>query len=134
MRISDWSSDVCSSDRLVRFRARKAAPERSAGAARSRVRQAFHASTPCPRRATNSSFAITERPSERVRQTRGVIAQRLVDLLPGQSKSPAKIGTPDICTMEPCHAEISSPKVGRSEEHTSELQSLMPSSKAVFFL
>src|SRR3546814_4511281 len=111
MRISDWSSDVCSSDLLdiTSSGARKVGGP-------GRVRAA------CQQRQENSNFS----PKDQRRLTvyrRNVRAERRVDrscqaqhaILPG--------GTP-----------ATPRKSGRSEEHTSELQSLMRISYAVFCL
>src|SRR3546814_1870392 len=100
MRISDWSSDVCSADLFgstpiatAAGRRPMAASRRAAGAART----ASKGSTP---------FSKPRPPSS---------------LPPGLSPTPLQ-------AEDRCHA------FERSEEHTSELQSLMRTSYAVFCL
>src|SRR3546814_8382625 len=116
MRISDWSSDVCSSDLAPRLRAlarrhrrrllrrpRPAAGARRPGRAMSR---AMH----------RSLFArIEAKRDDLVALTRDLIRFPTVNP-PGEAYTPC--------------AEY----LGRSEEHTSELQSLMRNSYAVFCL
>src|SRR3546814_6283380 len=96
MRISDWSSDVCSSDLLFRLVERRVARKaRSYGPRPSSLRMDFQCA------------GLT-----------GVMDSRL----PGASSS------------RPCRSCSCSRNVLRSEEHTSELQSLMRISYAVFCL
>src|SRR3546814_9177057 len=98
MRISDWSSDVCSSDLLAQVAAGKAAVHladdvgrRDGGDARARAQPAAGGDRQLPQR-----FAAPGRPGRR----------------PGPGRT----------------------RAARSEEHTSELQSLMRISYAVFCL
>src|SRR3546814_7133660 len=101
MRISDWSSDVCSSDLPAERAARRLADDAGRGVeARGRRRAAG------PRRAL-------PREAERRRRARGGDHRRL---------------------PRPPHAPPVRYGYGRSEEHTSELQSLMRISYAVFCL
>src|SRR3546814_3234603 len=116
MRISDWSSDVCSSD-LEDLSAHQCiayaygdVPARwtidgrervAAGAFRSDSSEAVH-------RAALSGLGIALLPAVRVRDD--IAAGRLAPVLPDSHIAP------------------------RSEEHTSELQSLMRISSAVFCL
>src|SRR3546814_1823834 len=97
MRISDWSSDVCSSD-LV------------AVEARSSDRFFDHATR------TSACSAGSETPC--------ACARRII--MPAQG---AWVAGPHMLPLRPNTAEAS-----RSEEHTSELQSLMRISYAVFCL
>src|SRR3546814_4539260 len=106
MRISDWSSDVCSSDLL------HAAPKSQDGSVRRNPTCHVRARTP---------------------------AYGRVGLLPRQWRSSSGDGT----TRVACRRRLASPaRCGfltagcrpRSEEHTSELQSLMRISYAVFCL
>src|SRR3546814_8476614 len=99
MRISDWSSDVCSSDLLE-----------------------------------NRTEALAD--SERVRVNNDVILKlRIIDQLSGQisfgfqyrSDTPEEAEHTDTTTRATVVSD-------RSEEHTSELQSLMRTSYAVFCL
>src|SRR3546814_5300285 len=97
MRISDWSSDVCSSDLEI--------VERGRGRAREHPQ----------RIAVEIDHAIGqhEAVAEPPQRIGGVSRARLV---------------------ERHHNRLSSPRTRRSEEHTSELQSLMRISYAVFCL
>src|SRR3546814_1091580 len=109
MRISDWSSDVCSSD-LVDRRARRA-----------EQRQRFRL---CVERV--ETLRLAGRPMSR-------------PAIPGEHHAQArplsigKVAPPDL---EQPHARRAALQIalGRSEEHTSELQSLMRISYAVFCL
>src|SRR3546814_9189067 len=97
MRISDWSSDVCSSDLVPR-------------------------STPASGAASFPGLSILEllfRPGTAVRLTGGSLSASR--MLPRSASSPR----PRARERGPA---------GRSEEHTSELQSLMRISYAVFCL
>src|SRR3546814_4559765 len=98
MRISDWSSDVCSSD--------LSAP-----------------ATPARARARGGGRAGSSRdllPSRRRGTRRGHLAAQLVEHL---------VGVADAASLRVLKAALY-----RSEEHTSELQSLMRISYAVFCL
>src|SRR3546814_6818537 len=111
MRISDWSSDVCSSDlapghaNAASNSAAHAPPPRSAGGSR-RARMGLERRM-CP---ILGASRVTLRP--------GVVARALAPatLRCEDSRAPGE-GAP-----------------GRSEEHTSEIQSLMRLSYAVFCL
>src|SRR3546814_3246816 len=99
MRISDWSSDVCSSD----------------------LRSVKPAGLP----STFSPIAMTG--------NRISVASMLTIGLSGDwptSGTPGKV----ISTPQTSHLAVSSKYLTRSEEHTSELQSLMRISYAVFCL
>src|SRR3546814_1865043 len=104
MRISDWSSDVCSSD-LCRHRhcSRRAGPWRSAS----------EAMRSCARLKMESAAWVTSS------VIRGVLVKPQVHR-----------ACPDPLLVRSCAA----PRCQRSEEHTSELQSLMRISYAVFCL
>src|SRR3546814_7970172 len=102
MRISDWSSDVCSSDLLHRRPHRRDGPDADGHrteAGREGRTPDFHAS----RRSGRSSFG-----GRRGRYPAG-----------GKRRDPRNGADPHL---------------SRSEEHTSELQSLMSISYAVFCL
>src|SRR3546814_1308477 len=104
MRISDWSSDVCSSDR--------AAGHRRLGPAQLAVLESeVAADDPLP-------LDKSDRPDRLARRQHGqpALLQRFVAMIEDRAR-----GT------EACGKE-------RSEEHTSELQSLMRISYAVFCL
>src|SRR3546814_3904669 len=103
MRISDWSSDVCSSDLAPRAStphaaARKRAAPRRARGCHGRARSGAAKN----RRSSSGSFRVTGHPEE-----------------PGG----IRLRRPPAERLD-----------GRSEEHTSELQSLMRISYAVFCL
>src|SRR3546814_10426853 len=99
MRISDWSSDVCSSDLLG-----QSPLVHSAQASGGRS---------CPERLTTGL-------------TRHVAAAE-----PLREEGALRSEFPTACRLL---GEIAVSEVGRSEEHTSELQSLMRISYAVFCL
>src|SRR3546814_6745023 len=119
MRISDWSSDVCSSDLsggtpaiVLKWKANVVLDMAHALASSSRCQP--RAGSPCINR---SAGAMRGSPNAR--------------------SHPADMG-PDVCR---CTRRIwmkrsceSCAETSRSEEHTSELQSLMRSSYAVFCL
>src|SRR3546814_3304896 len=105
MRISDWSSDVCSSDL-------------SCG----RIRRAGEARARCQR--------ARRRPEE----ARGaVVFQENCRFRPGRPGAPAPERRPQSKRPNHVCARQLDPRL-RSEEHTSELQSLMRISYAVFCL
>src|SRR3546814_6566210 len=112
MRISDWSSDVCSSD-LVAHAAAKAAPvgEQVDGLQDAGLAGAVVADKQVQARAGEEGDL-------------GKAAQT-PDLKPGQAHA-GSAGAQQNAR--------SGPGVVRSEEHTSELQSLMRNSYAVFCL
>src|SRR3546814_1803000 len=108
MRISDWSSDVCSSDLCDRPRAR---PDTRA------CHQFFHASRfpePVPG-ATVPARGCGANAVERLRRTRREVFVLQPHVVPR-------------AVVQPLDLRV------RSEEHTSELQSLMRISYAVFCL
>src|SRR3546814_5178000 len=108
MRISDWSSDVCSSDLAA-----------LAGAEAS-VRA----------RALDMSFTQVRAPIG------GRISDRRVDagnLVAGGEGAQATLLT-TINALDPIYFSFDASEALRSEEHTSELQSLMRLSYAVFCL
>src|SRR3546814_3927885 len=104
MRISDWSSDVCSSDLPLRERADKKRPRRSGVSVTRRL---------APLRSA-AQEPVPKAPRRRLR--RRTIAELIVHGNPSRKgQAPAALSC-------------------RSEEHTSELQSLMRISYAVFCL
>src|SRR3546814_6862206 len=111
MRISDWSSDVCSSDLLTR---------QLAG-----TRRAWHSAAPGSTREPD----ILRR--GRYRRLIGPDTARVVDLL-GRALI-QRDRFEDFVIDEHDHQRAAFDRV-RSEEHTSELQSLMRISYAVFCL
>src|SRR3546814_3283203 len=109
MRISDWSSDVCSSDLL----ARNALPC-FRGWARLHLYARSDRPAPARRRLHRSRDARRARDDE----------QEVVTM--------AEHANPDLSPR--VRARVSGARMTRSEEHTSELQSLMRISYAVFCL
>src|SRR3546814_8328852 len=107
MRISDWSSDVCSSDLNVELRARRGL---RVGTARKRMpHRRWPAHGPWPPR-------------------QHLMAVRVHRSCQADDRGPAR--PPPRRTAKRALARA----MGRSEEHTSELQSLMRISYAVFCL
>src|SRR3546814_8078540 len=94
MRISDWSSDVCSSDLLVQYRRRSSC-----------VAKRQHHIGPVPR------------------------GDRIMNLEKFTDRAKGFLQAAQTVAIRMNHQRI-----GRSEEHTSELQSLMRISYAVFCL
>src|SRR3546814_8985410 len=119
MRISDWSSDVCSSDLHHRFAARHL--QRRVNGERQRARFARDVRDKGDRRA---ELADRARETENERREHAGERKRQADR--------AK-GVPAPRAQGPRRA-LQSPVDPRSEEHTSELQSLMRISYAVFCL
>src|SRR3546814_8100257 len=120
MRISDWSSDVCSSDLVAQacHSASKVRMRRGAGrtgeecAARNRARGDASLRTRCRKRRLHRRAARSDR-----RCCHGRGAHRAHGWL-----------------LLPCRRSPSGAAARRSEEHPSELQSLMRISYAVFCL
>src|SRR3546814_10878772 len=117
MRISDWSSDVCSSDLVDEQSSQRLG--RSAGYTVLRKNSAAPATADADRRAGHGLYA-----SGRV----GVPRQRCVDHC-GRTGARSR-----LMGAGPDGAYLWGKPFGRSEEHTSELQSLMRISYAVFCL
>src|SRR3546814_5164948 len=110
MRISDWSSDVCSSDLLERRDAT------DLGALRDyRV---------------ESRNPPQEREAERDRSHPAYLAERWIR----ESGIHAHLADEGGCQAQATFQDLRLPVDVRSEEHTSELQSLMRISYAVFCL
>src|SRR3546814_8920753 len=103
MRISDWGSDVCASDRRGRRRGAVAADLRLCDMVARRT------AAPDPARLRGSA-----------------------PLYPGKGRRERASGAQDPRTHRQGRPQIW--RVARSEEHTSELQSLMRNSYAVFCL
>src|SRR3546814_2104290 len=123
MRISDWSSDVCSSD-LRRWHPRQ---RRRGGRSRHAPRRgAYRYCDRGWRLRVPSALPETRRPppgsAERAANLRADTRGRGGDMGCRADRRPR------LSTLAPCHGQ------SRSEEHTSELQSLMRISYAVFCL
>src|SRR3546814_4678447 len=126
MRISDWSSDVCSSDLLAQ-------------AHQLDLDDAGHVLAAEPAEQDHFIEPVEEfRPEAGTDDFHHLVAGRLVDLLalgPGQILAAEVRGQDDhrVAEIHRAALTIGEPSV-RSEEHTSELQSLMRISYAVFCL
>src|SRR3546814_3138658 len=124
MRISDWSSDVCSSDLPTRHR--RAHFRRGAG------RHPFHRVRTCARRSVPHGCRIPGRRDDLKRSN----FMKTIDISPEEmNKRVARYA--DLVPYGRQHTGTINPEVFeqlRSEEHTSELQSLMRISYAVFCL
>src|SRR3546814_8638111 len=128
MRISDWSSDVCSSDLCVR----RARPRRQPGIDRRAARRIDDDEKGDQRRdeqfgqcgdAHPSASVSYATPSRRHAETRVLRIRHAIVI------GPTPPGTGVIAP-----AWLAEPSKSRSEEHTSELPSLMRISHAVFCL
>src|SRR3546814_9175962 len=114
MRISDWSSDVCSSDLFaLDFHDR-------------RVEEDVH----------QQRHVVLFEGIEQKRQRHPVFFERHIVLEQSRAHSIHDIADHCVYTSFVCHLPIlpGDPFLFRSEEHTSELQSLMRISYAVFCL
>src|SRR3546814_2627619 len=126
MRISDWSSDVCSSD----LRPQPARPSASAAARSTRWKYGLVASAdsageihlpPQPDDATSVPMA----------DAKGTVSSFTVDRLAYSPSPPIVFAVVDFDGGGRLPVELTDVDEDRSEEHTSELQSLMRSSYAV---
>src|SRR3546814_9443710 len=136
MRISDWSSDVCSSDLLAEIQGK----DKQAGVAALLLNARVGAGCIAGRFHGPAQFLLAEignRPSSRF------LAHKLLDIAPECFKrrhdtSRRLAGGRDVSGNRARHgfngSLVVSPVLARSEEHTSELQSLMRISYAVFCL
>src|SRR3546814_1255198 len=117
MRISDWSSDVCSSDLACE------------GPARMGITTAILDSTVAPAAAAKKAFAPSKAKRERaIQKLRAQIAEKACDDAPnsgGTDEAKAHRAVEMVAVYD--HPRL----LRRSEEHTSELQSLMRLSYAV---
>src|SRR3546814_2195392 len=145
MRISDWSSDVCSSDLLLPLGPR--IEEVEVGARGKVAKTAAQHDCPAARLLRRGEFGKQhahqlgsdeiigpilhgqhgQRAADVALDERGLLALLFRGLAPG------------CCGLGLCHrllpsSSLAPPSPGRSEEHTSELQSLMCISYAVFCL
>src|SRR3546814_6073153 len=120
MRISDWSSDVCSSDLFLdspRIVASTSASDFTFAGLKEGVSTVFLCLPP-------------DRLDAYSRWLRLLVAQALTDM----ARSVAKPARPVLFLLDEFAALGRLETVERSEEHTSELQSLMRISYAVFCL
>src|SRR3546814_9954040 len=118
MRISDWSSDVCSSD-LFRLPHRRHDGGRG-GAGAGRAAEELHASDLRPH------STVLEAP----RRWQATVSERSSASQPGARATVP----PSAAWSTACRRASPLRRKTRSEEHTSELQSLMRNSYAVFCL
>src|SRR3546814_1560396 len=111
MRISDWSSDVCTSDLIDYGRIDVARPETGTA----------------PDEGTTSGSNSMEQSGRALRLAAATVRRHLLSLA-------ARALDVDISSLEVDDGLVQSRETNRSEEHTSELQSLMRISYAVFCL
>src|SRR3546814_7620967 len=130
MRISDWSSDVCSSDLKVRHG--RAVVEFGSGSS---------AKTPLLLRAiAPAAYVPIDISGDFLRDAAAALAQDFPDLpvIPVEADFMEPIALPEAIRDLPKLGFFPGSTIGhlvpRSEEHTSELQSLMRISYAVFCL
>src|SRR3546814_5398464 len=114
MRISDWSSDVCSSDLVAKRRGRKVIE----------VAITFRRKPPI---AAVAAEEENERHRAGRRARRDGTAETIMDPSAIIAATAANLGVSDVLRW-PADDQV------RSDEHTSELQSLMRISYAVFCL
>src|SRR3546814_7907395 len=116
MRISDWSSDVCSSD---------LAPAGVLRDARARGRRAAR---------TDDAHAAQRQRSLRARRLAGLAVGGQAVEAPGHARPPRLARPVHQVRRRDARPVVRVRAAERSEEHTSELQSLMRISYAVFCL
>src|SRR3546814_3635316 len=128
MRISDWSSDVCSSDLGV------------AAAERHEVHRFEHLARPAKGRLAKGGETLA-RPVAQRREARVHVGRRAAPMILAADDQQVGFGierleTDVVIGFEAVPEESVGGRSGRyrSEEHTSELQSLMRNSYAVFWL
>src|SRR3546814_2314277 len=112
MRISDWSSDVCSSD----------------------LRRSWAGSASSPARATGLPGATPIEGRHEPFQERGCAPAGAREDVASGGRRAVRGGAAARLRLVECAEEFHHPCAARSEEHTSELQSLMRISYAVFCL
>src|SRR3546814_1027945 len=117
MRISDWSSDVCSSDLMARAADLLGMERRQAEQIRDLERGCFLGLGP----------AISRRPvAIRIGATRTSVRGGVHSLLPLPEAEPRDMQSMLFASLETTTPpRRGQPEPARSEEHTSELQSLM---------
>src|SRR3546814_4193605 len=129
MRISDWSSDVCSSDLFGRLR-----DDRHRSGRKTLAQRAKSGDLEVKRRATWGMSDGNGSDPDRMRVMRSC---RWTGRLGGATRD-RRSSLFDIACIERGHhrdrTDAQAITSGRSEEHTSELQSLMRISYAVFCL
>src|SRR3546814_9847118 len=128
MRISDWSSDVCSSDLLISYAQRQASQKRGNGAADLPLDEALL----IPQQRSEELLALDEA-LERLKEADPRAAQVVECRVFGGLSADETADALGI-TRRTVSRDWSAARAWRSEEHTSELQSLMRISYAVFCL
>src|SRR3546814_4184658 len=128
MRISDWSSDVCSSDLTAGLLANSPNSQPNASSDSSTVSSGLYSSHSPGRVRGGSAGACSPDTSMNSRAVRAASPVGAVN----QATASDTVIRIAVSTID-CHRKIVSEN-GRSEEHTSELQSLMRISYAVFCL
>src|SRR3546814_1819804 len=138
MRISDWSSDVCSSDLVAVDAPRLEADRRRLPARLRAVRAARRACTVAAAAAgTGAAGLHRHRPRGRPAGRRG--AAHALQAAGGRrcrrARSAARAPAAAV-VVRPVHCgrDVAAVRAARTEEHTSELQSLMRTLYAVFRL
>src|SRR3546814_8919103 len=119
MRISDWSSDVCSSDLMVDWARSCGFPVVAAGKG-TKYLPSYHDLTPAD---VWDHYGIAAEEAA----AGGMNAQMFNSFMDGTKSAIEMAAVANACDLAPARG-------GRSEEHTSELQSLMRISYAVFCL
>ena len=99
----------------LKTQAAQAPPERSMVASVCSARQAFHAWAPCFSKSICSLFAIFLLRDQVKRQARMGIADRVHDLLYGQSPHIPQIGARQIGAVKRRHPQISTAEIGAVE-------------------
>src|SRR3546814_2942508 len=110
LRISDWSSDVCSSDLVASSASTSPKPKKEVAPS-----------------AATKAVAVASKPVQAAPIPRKDVAPRIMHEVVPDMFQPGK-------RPAARYAETQPPQGRRSEEHTSELQSLMRISYAVFCL
>src|SRR3546814_7800957 len=119
MRISDWSSDVCSSDLRVRTRLERGRDGVDFGARQGARRER------CRSIVTDAGRRLAPKSARRFAVARGS---------PPSVVACLRVASATRLRCAPCRRASTGDHDPRSEEHTSELQSLMRISYAVFCL
>src|SRR3546814_7410484 len=122
MRISDWSSDVCSSDLTASSQLDDSRRRLRQLLSASRRHRRVHSWMESRRLGLPSSHATPT--SDRISSASGV----------SRKARPKRSSPPSFKKKDIRHRRSSISSRARSEEHTSELQSLMRNSYAVFCL
>src|SRR3546814_5346817 len=129
MRISDWSSDVCSSDLSHEAWARLSASNPKAGALLHLL---------AARVGDNNAVVVSHKTLAELLGVRSIttIMTAITALVSGNWIEVRRIGENGTVNAYVLNDRVvwSGPREGRSEEHTSELQSIMRNSYAVFCL